>query len=211
MVFDLFSSFIETLLLIIKELGYIGIFIGMTIESSFIPFPSEAILIPAGALVARGQMNFLNVFLAGLGGSLLGAMINYFIALYLGRTTVELLISKYGKLFFIKSSQLKKSDDYFIKHGEITTFIGRLIPVIRQLISLPAGFSKMKFSRFIFFTTIGAGIWAMILILIGYFFGSNVNPDLKFLISLILIAICFIIFLIYFLVKKSSRKNKIFN
>ena len=100
MLIELFFQFVDILLSIIKELGYLGIFIGMTIESSFFPFPSEAILIPAGVLVAKGEMNFILVLIAGLLGSLAGALINYFLALYLGRKTVNLLVSKYGKFFF---------------------------------------------------------------------------------------------------------------
>ena len=114
--FEIFYNLIEALIAVIKELGYLGIFIGMTIESSFIPFPSEIILIPAGALVAKGEMAFLFVFLAGLFGSLAGALINFFLALLLGRTAVDFLVSKYGKILFINKEKLKKSDDYFRKY-----------------------------------------------------------------------------------------------
>jgi len=170
---ELFFQLTEILLAIVKEFGYFGIFIGMTIESSFFPFPSEIILVPAGALIAKGEMAFIPVFLAGLLGSLTGALINFFLALFLGRAAIDLIISKYGKILFLSKKQLKKSDDFFNKHGGVTTFIGRFIPVIRQLISIPAGFSKMNLPKFCLYTSLGAGIWVLILIYIGYFFGNN--------------------------------------
>lgn len=208
MLFDLLSQLINTLLLVIKELGYIGIFIGMTIESSFFPFPSEIIMIPAGTLVAQGELNFLFVFLAGLLGSLAGALINYFLALFLGRTAVDFFVSKYGRFIFITEKKLKKTDNYFKKHGHITTFIGRLIPGIRQLISVPAGFSKMNLFKFILFTFLGAGLWTLILIYIGYFFGNNsdwINYNKK-LLTLVLLAFSLIIILIYLLWNKKRKK-----
>lgn len=203
MLFELFYRLIETLLSIIKEIGYLGIFIGMVIESSFFPFPSEVILIPAGALVAKGEMSFFAVFFAGLLGSLVGAWINFFLALFLGRKTIDFLISKYGKFLFINRENLRKTDNYFKKHGEVTTFVGRLIPLVRQLISLPAGFAKMNFLKFSVFTALGAGIWTAILIYIGYFFGSDVQLFMKEVIALLLI-ISLTILLIYYLIK---RKN----
>ena len=209
MLSELLVNFARILLEIINELGYFGIFIGMTIESSFFPFPSEIILIPAGALVAQGKMNILAVFAAGLLGSLLGAWINYFIALYLGRKTIDLFITRYGKFLFIKKRHLEKSDGYFKKHGEITTFVGRLIVGVRQLISLPAGFSKMNFFRFSLFTAIGAGIWTIILIYVGYLFGANselIKENMN-LVTFGLILFCLIIILIYLLLKKYWRMN----
>ncbi len=203
MVIEQIQILIETLLLIIKELGYIGIFIGMTIESSFFPFPSEVILIPAGALVARGEMSFFAVFLAGLFGSLTGAWINYFLALFLGRKTVDYLVGKYGKFMFITNKKLKKTDEYFRKHGEVTTFVGRLIFVVRQLISLPAGFSKMNFFKFSLYTALGAGIWTLVLILVGYFFGSAAQPMMK-VITATLLTLSLLITLIYALTRKKN-------
>ena len=161
---EFFSQIVDGLFAIIANFGYLGIFIGMTIESSFFPFPSEVIMIPAGALIASGQMTFFWVFFAGLLGSLVGALINFFLAFFLGRKTINFLILKYGKFFLLGKKGLERSDDYFKNHGEITTFIGRLIPVVRQLISLPAGFSKMNLFKFCLFTSLGAGIWIAILI-----------------------------------------------
>jgi len=199
-------QFIEILLSIINRLGYFGIFIGMTIESSFFPFPSEIILIPAGALVARGEMVFIFVFLAGLLGSLVGALINFSLAFFLGRKTIDLLISKYGKFLFITKKKLKRSDNYFKKHGEITTFIGRLIIGVRQFISLPAGFSKMNLFKFCLFTALGAGIWTMILTYTGYFFGGDIDLTLKIIITLLLVLFSLIVVLIY-LGNRKKHKN----
>lgn len=206
MLLNLLNSLTATLLAIVNELGYLGIFIGMTIESSFIPFPSEIILIPAGALVARGEMAFLPVFLAGLLGSLLGALINFFLAFFLGRTVIDLLISKYGRILFLSKRNLEKADVYFAKHGEITTFIGRLIPVIRQLISLPAGFARMNFLKFCAFTSLGAGLWALVLIFVGYFFGS-VSNEIKLITTMALMFFSGIIILVYFFKRKKNSRS----
>jgi membrane protein DedA with SNARE-associated domain len=200
---EFFSQLISGILSIVSELGYLGIFIGTTIESSFIPFPSEIILIPAGALAAKGEMSITLIFLAGLAGSLIGAWINYFLALFLGRATIDFLISKYGKFCLITKEKLQRSDKYFNKHGEITTFVARLIPVVRQLISLPAGFARMNFWKFSFYTGIGAGIWTAILIGIGYFFGSEISSEFKLIITSILLVISLIVILIYKLRKRN--------
>jgi membrane protein DedA with SNARE-associated domain len=154
---------------LIFDWGYLGIFIMMAIESSFIPFPSEIVLIPAGYLASKGDMSVSLVMLSGLGGSMVGAFINYFLALILGRK----ILKKYGKYFFIKENALEKMDKFFEKHGHISTFTGRLIPGIRQLISIPAGIAKMNLGVFSLYTALGAGIWAFILVMLGYFIGEN--------------------------------------
>lgn len=154
---------------LIFEWGYLGIFLLMTIESSFIPFPSEIVLIPAGYLASKGDMNMGMIMLSALGGSMAGAFINYFLALFLGRK----ILKKYGKYFFISEDALGKMDRYFQKHGHISTFIGRLVPGIRQLISIPAGLARMNLAVFSTYTALGAGIWALILVMLGYFIGEN--------------------------------------
>jgi membrane protein DedA with SNARE-associated domain len=191
----------------IGSLGYLGIFILMLIESSFIPFPSEVILIPAGFLVSQGEFSFSIVLIMAILGSLAGALINYGIGITLGRKAVEKLVNKYGKIFFISNDSIEKSESYFHKHGEITTFLGRLIPGIRQLISVPAGFSKMNLARFSLYTSLGAGIWSLILIIIGFVFGENldlINSNLN-LITLITLTIIIAIIISYIFLKKKSN------
>ncbi|MCF6340202.1 MAG: DedA family protein [Sulfurimonas sp.] len=154
---------------LIFDWGYLGIFLLMAVESSFIPFPSEIILIPAGYLASKGEMSISMIMFAGVGGSIVGAFINYYLAFFVGRK----FLKKYGKYFFIKESTLDKMENYFAKHGHISTFIGRLIPGIRQLISIPAGLSRMNIAVFSFYTALGASIWAFILVALGYFIGEN--------------------------------------
>jgi membrane protein DedA with SNARE-associated domain len=150
-------------------LGYPGIIVLMAIESSFFPFPSEVVLPPAGYLAAQGRMNPFLALGAGLVGSLIGALFNYFLAVKLGRP----LLHRYHRFFLIRESSLDRAEDFFRRHGEISTFVGRLVPVIRQLISLPAGLSRMRLDRFVLYTGLGAGIWCIVLTAIGYAVGRH--------------------------------------
>lgn len=186
----------------IFEFGYIGIFVLMTIESSFIPFPSEIVLIPAGYLASQAQMNIVLIMFNAIGGSLLGAFINYYLAYFVGRKFLE----KYGRYFFISDKVLVKMDDYFQKHGAISTFSGRLIPAVRQLISIPAGLSKMDVKKFAFYTSLGAGIWSLILVMLGYFIGQNQDLIQEYLkqITLSIVILVIISSLIYYKIKKDS-------
>lgn len=164
---------ISWLLSTIGVLGYIGIFILMALESSIIPIPAELVLIPAGYLAFQGQSSFFWLLIIGTLGSLAGSLLSYLVALALGRKTTEALIDKYGKIAFLHKDSVVKSENYFKNHGHITIFTARFIPVIRHLISLPAGFSKMPLAEFSFYTLIGAGIYNAFLIALGYFAGSN--------------------------------------
>ncbi|MBO0614228.1 DedA family protein [Thiothrix fructosivorans] len=162
-------DFINWILVTVETWGYWGIFFAMTLESTVFPVPSELVVIPAGMLAYQGKLNLSLVILASTAGSLLGATLNYVFAMWVGRPFLE----KYGKYFFVRPALLHKTDIFFTKHGAISTFTGRLIPGIRHLISLPAGLVRMNFASFAFYTTVGAGLWSIVLALFGYFIGGS--------------------------------------
>jgi membrane protein DedA with SNARE-associated domain len=153
----------------IFDMGYLGIVLLMAIESSFIPFPSEIVLIPAGYLASKGEMSVTLIMISSLIGSLIGAFINYFGALYVGRN----FLLKYGKYILISHETLHKMEKFFKDHGAISTFSGRLIPGVRQLISIPAGIARMDLKIFTIYTALGAGIWSAVLVVLGYMIGEN--------------------------------------
>lgn len=153
----------------IGSMGYPGIMFLMFIESTFIPLPSELVIPPAGYLISQKQMSWTGVILSGTVGSVLGALFNYAIAVYLGRP----FILRYGKYFGISKRRFAKGENFFLKHGNISTFIGRLILGIRHYISFPAGLARMNLKKFCFYTAFGAGIWVWVLAYIGYFVGNN--------------------------------------
>jgi membrane protein DedA with SNARE-associated domain len=153
----------------IGAMGYPGIFLLMAMESSVIPIPSELVMPPAGYLAQQGEMNMAVAILSGTVGSLVGAYANYFASHYLGRP----LLLKYGKYVWITEEKFAKVESFFLRHGEISTFIGRLLPVIRHLISLPAGLAGMPHWKFSLYTVLGAGIWCTVLTLIGYIIGQE--------------------------------------
>ena len=163
----------------LDHLNYWTITLLMAIESSFIPFPSEVVIPPAAYKAAGGSdMNvFLVVFFATLGANI-GALFNYYLAYFVGRPIVyKFANSRFGHMCLIDEDKVKNAERYFEKHGALSTFIGRLIPAVRQLISIPAGLSKMKLSTFLLYTTLGAGIWNTILAAIGYYLQSVVPED----------------------------------
>ncbi len=155
----------------VGRFGYAGVILLMALESSFVPFPSEVVVPPAGYLASLGQMNIFLVILSGISGSILGSLLNYWIAYRFGRD----FLLKYSKYFFINTEKFAKFEVFFNTHGEITTFAGRLIPVIRQYISFPAGLVRMDLKKFIFYTGLGAAIWCTVLAYVGYFVGNNID------------------------------------
>ncbi|MBO6059510.1 MAG: DedA family protein [Bacteroidaceae bacterium] len=162
----------------LNHLNYWVIMLLMAIESSFIPFPSEVVVPPAAYQAANGDKNvFLVVFFATL-GALIGAVINYALAYYLGRPIVyKFANSRIGHMCLIDEQKVMVAEKYFDDHGAIGTIIGRLIPAVRQLISIPAGLARMKFSQFLLYTFIGAGLWNSVLAAIGYSLAHVVKPE----------------------------------
>lgn len=166
----------QTFAQIVPVWGLVLVFVFMAVESSFIPFPSEVVMIPAGFLAARGELVASSPVVAlllsiaiGVVGSLAGAYANYYLSLWLGKP----FLLKYGKWFFVKPQPLERACEVFNKYGAATTFVCRLVPVIRQLISIPAGIARMPIAAFTLFTALGAGIWTAILAVIGYGLGRS--------------------------------------
>jgi membrane protein DedA with SNARE-associated domain len=163
------ENFIDWLLNTLLNVGYPGIIALMAMESSILPVPSELVMPPAGYWAAKGQMSVPIVLLCGVIGSILGALANYYGARLIGRP----LIQRYGKYVLLSEKNLLRSERFFAEHGEISTLIARLFPVIRHLISIPAGLHRMPLPKFILYTAAGAGVWCTILTFIGYFLGQH--------------------------------------
>lgn len=152
------------------NLNYYTITLLMFIEGSFIPLPSEVVIPFAAYKAAQGEMNFGLVLFFGTLGALLGSLFNYYFAIYLGRPLIyRFAKTKYARVFLITAEKIEEAEAYFNKNGKTSTFIGRLIPGIRQLISIPAGLARMNMRDFVLYTFLGAGIWNLILALVGYY------------------------------------------
>ncbi|MBW4054132.1 MAG: DedA family protein [Proteobacteria bacterium] len=187
----------------IGAMGYPGIFLLMVMESSIIPVPSELVMPPAGYLAYLGKMNLPIAILCGTAGSLIGAYINYYVSHYLGRP----LILKYGKYVLIPPDKFERVERFFLQHGEISTFIGRLLPVIRHLISIPAGVAGMNHLKFSLYTLLGAGLWCTILTLIGYVIGENQQLIMQYSHKALLWVMLFSAVLIAVYVRRQRHRN----
>ncbi|MCV3385420.1 DedA family protein [Campylobacter lari] len=197
------SDIIDFLLTLAKDWGYWGIIFLMFIESSFFPFPSEVVMIPAGYLAHQNELNFWLCLLCGTFGTLLGALLNYYLCYFLGR---EVLL-KICKYFGVNEAKFAQFEAFFNKHGEISTFSGRLIPGLRQYISLPAGLARMNLKKFIFYTSLGAGIWCLILLILGYILGKNEDLIKEYLHFVIIACIIFISMLLAIYIYIQKKKN----
>lgn len=177
------ASHIDQIAAMAPTWGYVFIFVFMAVESSFIPFPSEIVMIPAGFLAARGELSLHAAFpdlavaiAVGLLGSLLGAYVNYFLSAFLGKP----FLRRYGKWFFLSPAALDRACEIFNRYGNLATFVCRLLPAIRQLISIPAGIARMPFGPFTLYTALGAGIWTAVLALTGFWLGRTAG-DITYL------------------------------
>ena len=168
-------SFIQWAL---EHLNYWTVALLMTIESSFIPFPSEIVVPPAAYLAAAGDLNVFLVVLSATAGAICGALINYGLAIWIGRALVYKFVnSRLGHALLLSEEKIVRVEGYFVKYGALSTLIGRLVPAVRQLISFPAGLARMPLGSFVLFTAIGATAWNSILAALGYYLHSVVDKD----------------------------------
>lgn len=202
------NEIVQWIVATVGQWGYTGIVIMMLLESSFFPFPSEVVMIPAGYLAHKGEMNIVVAIVMGIVGSWLGALLNYYLAVVLGRP----FFLKYGKYLLISEDKFLRVEGFFRRHGEIGTFTGRLIPVVRQYISFPAGLARMNVAHFLFFTGLGAGLWVTILACIGYVAGQNEQVIRVYLhnatVWVIVVSIGLVAAYVYFYRRKMRRSPK---
>ena len=163
------EQFLHWLVEFIEALGYPGVFIMSALESTFMPIPSEATLIPAGFLIHQGTWNGPLVFTLALLGTMCGSLINYYLAKIFGR----FLLLKYGRYMFMNEAKMAAAERYFLNHGPISIFLGRLVFGVRHFISFPAGLAGMDLKKFCLYTALGGGIWTLVLLVLGYQLGNN--------------------------------------
>ncbi|MGN1362170.1 MAG: DedA family protein [Methanobrevibacter sp.] len=198
------ASLANLVISLIESLGYLGIFLGMTIESACIPLPSEVIMTFAGFVVNEGKLSLTKIIIAGILGNLIGSLITY----YIGLKGARPLLEKYGKYILITKEKLDNADKWFNKHGDAAVFFGRILPGIRTFISLPAGINKMDLKKFIIYTLIGSGIWTSILAVIGIELGKDWNIISQyFRIFDIIIGIAILLIVIYYGIKHVKNKR----
>lgn len=193
------------------NMNYMSITALMTIESSFIPFPSEIVIPPAAYIASKpeSKLNILLVVIFGTLGAILGAIINYILAFWLGRPIIyKFADSKIGNMLLLSSEKIIKAEEYFNKRGKISTFVGRLIPGIRQLISIPAGLARMNLFSFILYTFLGAAIWNSVLALIGYLAQGQSELINEYSHELSIIIFGLFVLIVFYLIFKSLRKKK---
>jgi membrane protein DedA with SNARE-associated domain len=189
---------------VISSIGYFGVLILMIMESMILPIPSELVMPFAGFLISSGEMNFWIIVIFATIGSLIGSLISYYIGAYGGNRFVR----RYGKYFLLNEEHLMKTEQWFSKKGELTIFIGRFVPIVRHVISIPAGIGKMSLKKFMFYTVIGAGLWNAFLTYIGFVLGNNWE-EIKHYADYVSWAILGIIIIVgaYFLIKEIKKRK----
>ncbi|MEI8114595.1 MAG: DedA family protein [Bacteroidia bacterium] len=204
--FEFFQSLADWYM---QHMNYYTITLLMAIESSFVPLPSEIVIPPAIWKAASGELNIYLVVLFATFGAILGAMFNYLMARWLGRVIVySLAESKVGRLFLLNRAKVEHAEAYFNRHGKSSTFIGRLIPGVRHLISIPAGLSKMNIKQFVLYTAIGSGIWHIILASLSYYLYSQQDLLLKYMHELsYILLVCGVLFVVYLIWKYKKKKE----
>ncbi|VBB44329.1 SNARE associated Golgi protein-related protein [uncultured Paludibacter sp.] len=199
-----------------NNMNYGTITLLMAIESSFVPLPSEIVIPPAAYIASEpdSKLNIVLIIFFGTLGALLGATFNYFLAFFLGRPLVyKFAESKVGKLFLLSEEKIRKSETYFNNKGKISTFIGRLIPGIRHLISIPAGLARMNYGAFALFTVLGAFIWNVCLALMGYFAHGQADLINKYshefsIIIVVLVGLAVVYYALKFFIKRKKTDNQ---
>jgi len=188
--------------------GYFGIFVMTFLESTFVPIPAEMTMVPAGYLVQQGHMDFWLVWFSSIVGTICGSYFNYWVAQHYGRR----FLMAYGKYMLVSPEKLKKIEEYFKSHGEISIFTGRLIPGLRHFISFPAGLAEMDLRKFCFFTAVGGGIWMLVLIVVGIEIGGNKELVKRYMPLITYTALVMVVTLVGAYVwnhrRKSGRKGK---
>lgn len=212
----------ELYLWIADNMNYGVITLFMAVESSFIPFPSEIIIIPAAYIAAaKGTLSLPLIILFGTVGAILGALVNYALAYWLGRPIVHKFAdTTLAHMLLIDRPGVEKAEQYFADHGAVGTFVGRLIPAIRQLISIPAGLAKMNMAKFIAYTTLGAGIWNTILAVLGYTVGQTIGEDVLIakvqqyslyvkigIAAVVAVGFCYYVYLVFKANKAAKQRN----
>lgn len=191
------------------NLNYFTVALLMLIESTFLPMPSEVVIPFASYKAAQGELNIFGVIIFGTLGALCGSLVNYTLSYYLGRPIVyKFAESKVGRLFLLSREKIEHAENYFLRNGKSSTFIGRLVPGIRHLISIPAGLAKMSLRSFMFYTFIGAGMWNIILAIVGYYIYDLRDKIFPYLDNVLYVL--GVVFVVYLVVKgvKKKRKNK---
>lgn len=206
MIAELFRTVVDFYM---DHVGYGMVVLLMTVESSFIPFPSEVVIPPAAWKAAQGELDLVLVILSGLLGSILGALFNYYFALYLGRALLyRFADTRLAHFMLLDRAAVEKAEEYFRKHGRSSTFVGRFIPAIRQLISLPAGLAKMDMKSFLVFTAFGSGLWTTILAFLGYYLYSRKELLEEYYAEISYVFIGLGVLFAVYLVRSGLRKGK---